>query len=412
MFTQCPHCLTLFRITPGQLKAAEGKVRCCQCNSVFNALLNLLESPTAFDNTMADQKGSPSLERRRETDHVDSQPLAEEVASATVEIESSLVSDSEVEKSLDALIDDDPTIHQLMEDSILELDENTSEIDSHNQYILEQDDGLETEPSYYTAGTESQMSALLDQDSASLLLNEKSSQGELAEVIELEVHEKLPPTSESPEDSDSDTDQSIDEASSEEILSELDILSSSLTDDQPTTHTLSEEEAPFTFEKQYEETPPSRFKRYWAMGCLILLLPLGGQVIWQSRDSLIHHDIGRQLLQSVCRIAGCDVPIRRATDKILISERTLTTHPDKENVLSLQLEMVNTAAFQQPYPKLQLSLYNDIGKLIARRTFSPNEYKASQHQSQEMMPKLQALHAQLDLVDPGSDVTGFKFDFL
>ncbi|MCU7930006.1 MAG: DUF3426 domain-containing protein [Candidatus Thiodiazotropha sp. (ex Codakia rugifera)] len=362
---------------------------------------------------MADQKGSPSLERRRETDHVAAQHLTEEEAtSAAVDIESSLVSDSEVEKSLDALIDDDPAIHQLMEDSILEVDENTSEIDSHNQYILEQDDGLETEPDYFAAGTESQMSALLDQDSASLLLNEQNTPRELAEVIELEVHEKLPPASESPEDADRDTDQPLDELSSDQILSEMDTLSSSLTDDQPTTQTRPEEEAPFTFEKQYEATPPSRFRRYWALGCFILLLPLGGQVIWQSRDSLIQYDTGRQLLQGVCRIAGCNMPIRRATDKILISERTLTTHPDKENVLSLQLEMVNTAAFQQPYPKLQLSLYNDIGKLIARRTFSPSEYKATQYQSQDMMPKLQAIHAQLDLVDPGNDVTGFKFDFL
>ncbi|MEJ1338660.1 MAG: DUF3426 domain-containing protein [Candidatus Sedimenticola sp. (ex Thyasira tokunagai)] len=43
MHTRCPHCLTLFRISDVQLKAADGKVHCCRCHQVFNALDNLEE---------------------------------------------------------------------------------------------------------------------------------------------------------------------------------------------------------------------------------------------------------------------------------------------------------------------------------------------------------------------------------
>ena len=43
MYTECPDCQTYFKITPEQLKAAEGKVRCGNCNHVFNALTNLAE---------------------------------------------------------------------------------------------------------------------------------------------------------------------------------------------------------------------------------------------------------------------------------------------------------------------------------------------------------------------------------
>ncbi len=43
MKTLCPNCQTTFRITPEQLKARAGKVRCGQCQSVFNALDHLLE---------------------------------------------------------------------------------------------------------------------------------------------------------------------------------------------------------------------------------------------------------------------------------------------------------------------------------------------------------------------------------
>ena len=43
MKTRCPGCQTTFRVTPDQLKARAGKVRCGQCQSVFNALDSLLE---------------------------------------------------------------------------------------------------------------------------------------------------------------------------------------------------------------------------------------------------------------------------------------------------------------------------------------------------------------------------------
>jgi predicted Zn finger-like uncharacterized protein len=41
--TCCPSCQTTFRVTPEQLKARAGKVRCGKCQVVFNALDSLLE---------------------------------------------------------------------------------------------------------------------------------------------------------------------------------------------------------------------------------------------------------------------------------------------------------------------------------------------------------------------------------
>ena len=43
MKTRCPDCQTTFRVTPEQLKARAGKVRCGQCQHVFNALDSLLD---------------------------------------------------------------------------------------------------------------------------------------------------------------------------------------------------------------------------------------------------------------------------------------------------------------------------------------------------------------------------------
>ena len=47
MYTQCPDCSTVFRVTAEALRAAQGRVRCGICSSGFDALENLSESPVA-----------------------------------------------------------------------------------------------------------------------------------------------------------------------------------------------------------------------------------------------------------------------------------------------------------------------------------------------------------------------------
>lgn len=43
MLTRCPHCQTDFRVTPEQLKARQGQVRCGACRGVFSALDSLAD---------------------------------------------------------------------------------------------------------------------------------------------------------------------------------------------------------------------------------------------------------------------------------------------------------------------------------------------------------------------------------
>lgn len=45
MLTRCPACETHFRVTAEQLKARSGRVRCGECQKVFNALDSLIEEP-------------------------------------------------------------------------------------------------------------------------------------------------------------------------------------------------------------------------------------------------------------------------------------------------------------------------------------------------------------------------------
>jgi len=286
--------------------------------------------------------------------------------------------------------------------------------------IFEQDDGLETEPDYFAADTESQMSELLDQDSVSSLLLEEHGAEEkdlarAAEIYDFRLHQDDDPRPDewSPNEGFSDS------LLKDEGLGTAD--ASPDTDSIPAFRrpgdTLAEasasgmDERVYAFES-FEERPARRTRRLpWILGSLLLLMLLGVQMAWQWRERLVQYDTGRQLLSGICRVAGCTVPVLRATDRIVVQGRNLSTHPDKPGALLLQLRMVNTAAFDQPFPRLQLTLYNDKGILIARRSFEPEEYLPPDLQGDLLMPKEQPVLVEMELRDPGKEVTGFTFDF-
>lgn len=61
MLTRCPDCGTRFRVTPEQLKARAGRVRCGECQHVFNALDSLIEAPVPAAAQLASDSRQPPL---------------------------------------------------------------------------------------------------------------------------------------------------------------------------------------------------------------------------------------------------------------------------------------------------------------------------------------------------------------
>jgi predicted Zn finger-like uncharacterized protein len=61
VLTRCPSCATHFRVTPEQLKARAGRVRCGECQNVFNALDSLIEEPVVVPAPAAETAVTPGL---------------------------------------------------------------------------------------------------------------------------------------------------------------------------------------------------------------------------------------------------------------------------------------------------------------------------------------------------------------
>ncbi|MEJ2590231.1 MAG: DUF3426 domain-containing protein [Candidatus Thiodiazotropha sp.] len=442
MLTQCPHCLTLFRIAPEQLKAAAGKVRCSRCNQVFNALHRLEETPESFlqKANAGDDDFWPEETETPADDDTDEQVWENDAGADADTPAEPVESNADTEEN-------EPASYASMAPAQADVaSEFDLDSDSESDFILERDDGLETEPDYFAADTESQMSALLDQDTNSSLLNLDDPSGEPAEVIDFLHREATQPQADetaseadetTPEEAEPPVEEDEPEPGESELPPGYDFGDSILKDeaidleegkpdydsvpafrasiDEPVSPPASApvDESVFAFEpieKPARQRSPAT--PFWFAGSLVLLLLLGGQLVWLFKDSLIRHDMGRQAVSALCQVVGCTVPIRRDTDKIVIQSRNLSTHPDMPDVLFMQLVMINNAGFAQPFPKVQLSLFNDKGALIARRTFAPDDYLPQDERGKRMMPESQPIQVEMQLRDPGKEVTGYTFEFL
>ena len=95
MLTRCPDCETTFRVTPEQLKARHGKVRCGECQAVFNALDTLVEdapvvAPPAIEEVQAVPEAPPAVMAETE----EAEPAAE--PAPDVEPEAALAAEDSV----------------------------------------------------------------------------------------------------------------------------------------------------------------------------------------------------------------------------------------------------------------------------------------------------------------------------
>ena len=146
---------------------------------------------------------------------------------------------------------------------------------------------------------------------------------------------------------------------------------------------------------------------------LLLLLSISGllQLAWLERHTLVNDPQGKQLISMLCNIAGCTPPQQRAPKQFRVLSRDMTSHPTHENALLFLLVMANHAEFEQPYPYLQLNLFDDKRRPAGQRVFSPEEYLGEQP-SPDLLKPDHAVYIRLQLFDPGPGISGFEIKFL
>ncbi|MCA1925414.1 MAG: zinc-ribbon domain-containing protein [Thiobacillus sp.] len=153
-----------------------------------------------------------------------------------------------------------------------------------------------------------------------------------------------------------------------------------------------------------------RARKPWLGGLAALLLSLAlfAQLAWFQRDRLAtQFPQLRPALEQACAQLGCTLSLPKQLDQIRIVGSDLTTEASGQ--LRLDLTLGNRARHAMAWPVLVLTLTDQAGRPLARRSFAPSEYLADASRIRAGMPATaeQALSLPLavqDLAPMGFDL--------
>ena len=505
MYTECPNCHTFFKVTPNQLKLAGGRVRCGNCNEVFNAVEALMEEvPASALNKSEHSQTKLASEFENEVEILDegqnsfadveipgteeaidfedsslsglagSEPVSTPVDNASLSDLSELsdLSDlsmpDEAEDSVASAVaseakDSGSVISDL---SDIDIDIDSTPIESEVSAVVSADDTAASESvkdnlSDINRDIDNALDGLFDEDfdvqSDAATTVESAQASKILEDTDLTDIPDLP-DSEGLMDLDINKDAAkvkpddFELDLSDEPYSQLDgskkksekkvesgdelddfelgdsLLSSDLLDSDESDWTPAEKSGSdsemysgdsFILEElddgASEKSSSGVMKGALVFLIVILMVVLAGQFIYLKREALVKYPQMLPILELECKLIGmvmpCEVPARKALDQIDLLDRNVVSHPNAENALLITTTIKNIADFNQPFPNMVLTFSDINEKLVARRTFTPEEYLAKDVSIEQGMEVGVPVKVILEIVDPGEEAVNFQFDF-
>ena len=158
---------------------------------------------------------------------------------------------------------------------------------------------------------------------------------------------------------------------------------------------------------------PKHRTSLWGAGAVMLLMLLLGQIAWfQGARLLALFPVARPPLEWACAHWHCQLPRYRDPGLIRLVSRDVRVHPRAADALLINALFTNHAEFPQPYPVLQLGLYDTDGQVLAARRFVPKEYLEKHVDLALEMPPGIPVHIVLEVQGPRKNPVSFEFKFL
>jgi predicted Zn finger-like uncharacterized protein len=393
VFTQCPKCETVFRLSAEALRAAGGQVRCGRCGEVFNALARLAEDATGF------AYGESAFELESRADEI--LQSAEPVPPADTPSDG---------------IDGRSPDEELTSEASLEFTLPPGELDR----IF-----IETTPSVLQVlAVEAQRSERNADPRAAL-------RGSVAAAVpprpakppppaapppnaaELPPASAAPPAASAPPDAPTSPPTPVPSAipppPTPPVAAPPDAAAEAHdTDDVPSRvvgFVVAEDvRREMLSSYAHAELPaintPRRSLPYaaWAAAAVALAGLLAAQLYTSNREWFIEHiPLPGGAAHSAPRLSSYQ-----------LRQWGVTGDPGAKGTLKVRATIMNAAAQPQPYPLLRVTLANRFGKRIAQRDFEPSQYLGKP--PARMLGAGEHADATLELLDPGKDAEGFEID--
>lgn len=145
---------------------------------------------------------------------------------------------------------------------------------------------------------------------------------------------------------------------------------------------------------------------------LVLTGGLGIQVVLFRNVELAHKFPALiPTLNKICDRLPCRYSGKVDVSQIKLLNRDVRSHPSQHNALLISAAFINQAPFDQPYPNIQITMYDLGGNVVASRRFTPQEYLEDMYNRFLLMESGTPVHITLAVLDPGKDAINFEFSF-
>ena len=356
MYTTCPACQSVFRLTAATLRAAHGQVVCATCNSTFDALFGLSdEVPVGMAGNV--RTLHPPV------DDLPANPSLDQVAAA--------LADAGV--LLEEL--DDPT--PLDEVTLLHIPGTRSDAVASGppqvaRYIAED------AASASRRGAPSTTSVELDDDAPT---------GTWAPI-------PAPPLPVPLTDENTPTADNL----------AVDLAAEEATTNLQGEPVLAVDDA---MGEWMDEAQPQRPLGWaWTLGSVALLLVFAGQAVHHWREPLSRHPTLGPGVVSLYAALGLPFEPQLHVEAYTVTQGRVDA-ATTVGALRVSAVITNRTNTAQPQPLLQVTLEDRYGAPIGRRVFRPNEYSNA---PQAPLLAHGSLPAAVEVADPGNEAVGFKLD--
>jgi predicted Zn finger-like uncharacterized protein len=421
MYTQCPECETTFKLGADDLRRAKGKVRCGECDAVFNALEYLAEqaSEAASENpgNWTDSAANPVGDLKPDLE-------AYEEAAFT-----------------ESALDDDSLEDDAFDDDALEDD------DTDNGPVIYIDDGEDNTDDEALAE---------DSDSWDAGGTEEDLQFDADEDVDDEVWDEIPGVGD-PEDWQPENETAKDSGENNlefdvpqgnwsnffgplpkgqstatwapPALGEDDGSEDEFTDEDevepPDNEAAEPEDVPFAESavaadpsSELESAPdwrdseePESRRSLVIAGTLALAAALTVQLIHYNRDSIASSPEYGARLRQVYAVLGSELYPNWNLDHYEIRGSEAIAGETGQDILDIRAQIANTGAHATGLPRLRVVLRDRWSNPVAAQDFGPDQYVRDDALPEDgLLQPGTVINSHVSIQDPGSGAQGFELE--
>mgnify|MGYP005812221867 CR=1 FL=1 len=162
---------------------------------------------------------------------------------------------------------------------------------------------------------------------------------------------------------------------------------------------------------------PRRMAVWWIIAGGAAGALLSTQVLMIFGPRWVADPAWRPLFEWACGRArslgvSCILPPLVDMRLMALESHQITSHPQRPDGLLFDAELVNQAPFAQAYPRIRLSVEDPWGGSMAIGTFAPQTYLPAFVDRNALLPPHARIPVHLELVDPGGQAAGYRFELL